>query len=380
MTKRRNVLVVLCWPDHRIFEGIARYARACGWHLSIREQIMPKHKIRWNGDGVISAVDHVLEPLVAEIRAPFVDLTLAPLDVPATRVITDSRQVGRLAAEHLLACGFETFGYCGNPRMWADSNRCKAFHDALAEAGVDHNHIVDVRRPTTRLRADWDRHRAELVEAIRELPKPIGIFSGQDATAATMIEALTEADIGVPDEVGVLGANNVSYLNDCLPVPLSSIDIGLDRLGWEAAARLDAIMDGKAPVGGDPILVPPTGVVARLSTDTIATSHAGVASALRLFRDDFQRQISAEEIRTATGLSERALYNAFVKHVGRTPAAELRRIRLEHAKWLLIETDWTVDEIARRCGYSTGANLGAAFKSVHGCSPTAHRRNTSDSQ
>ena len=69
-------------------------------------------------------------------------------------MITDSRQVGKLAAEHLLACGFETFGYFGNPRMWADANRQEAFRDALTEAGVDEGRIVDVRQPTTRLRAD----------------------------------------------------------------------------------------------------------------------------------------------------------------------------------------------------------------------------------
>ena len=72
-------------------------------------------------------------------------------------------------------------------------------------------------------------------------------------------------------------------------------------------------------------------------------------------------------------LSKRGLKKAFEKHLGRTPASELRRVRLDEAKRLLTETKDKIESIALDCGYSNSSNLSCAFRRDTGMSPRTYR-------
>ena len=52
----------------------------------------------------------------------------------------------------------------------------------------------------------------------------------------------------------------------------------------------------------------------------------------------------------------------------------LLKIRMQHAEKLLKETSLTLEEIAPRIGLRTGAQFGAAFRSVYGMTPGQFRR------
>jgi AraC-like DNA-binding protein len=51
----------------------------------------------------------------------------------------------------------------------------------------------------------------------------------------------------------------------------------------------------------------------------------------------------------------------------------LTRARLTQAARYLATSDRTVDDIARQCGYDSGAALSKAFKREHGLTPSAYR-------
>ncbi|HBZ08374.1 MAG TPA: AraC family transcriptional regulator [Bacillus bacterium] len=51
----------------------------------------------------------------------------------------------------------------------------------------------------------------------------------------------------------------------------------------------------------------------------------------------------------------------------------LHRVRIREAKRLLMETDLSMEEIARLCGYSHQTYFSAKFKQLEGCSPSAYR-------
>lgn len=59
---------------------------------------------------------------------------------------------------------------------------------------------------------------------------------------------------------------------------------------------------------------------------------------------------------------------------GVSPIAYLTRLRLEEAKRLLLETDETMEAIASRCGYETGAYFSRVFRSKEGMNPSAFRQ------
>ena len=156
-------------------------------------------------------------------------------------------------------------------------------------------------------------------------------------------------------------------------MPLSSVRTRLREVGYQAARQLDRLMNKEINNKVDPILVAPHDIVSRQSTDVLAVEHPAVATALRYIKQHYGEPITIEDIIEFTGLSKRGLEKAFEKHLGRTPASELRRVRLDQAKRLLTETFDKIDSIAHDCGYSNSSNLSCAFRRDTDMSPRAYR-------
>lgn len=74
----------------------------------------------------------------------------------------------------------------------------------------------------------------------------------------------------------------------------------------------------------------------------------------------------------AVGASERTVHDAFAE-VGSSPAAEIRRARLERSRRLLETTTLPIVEIALACGFSEATSYTRAFRREWGITPTAHR-------
>ena len=89
--------------------------------------------------------------------------------------------------------------------------------------------------------------------------------------------------------------------------------------------------------------------------------------------------ISIVEVAATLGISDRYLYNLFVKHEGISPKQYLNEIRLQNAKTLLKSTRHTVTEIATTVGFSDVLTFSRFFSRLAGISPTAYREShTSD--
>ncbi len=72
-------------------------------------------------------------------------------------------------------------------------------------------------------------------------------------------------------------------------------------------------------------------------------------------------------------LSRRSLERRFREALGRTPRAEIERLRMERARELLIETDLSVPRVAELAGFGDPWRFGATFKRLHHASPTKYR-------
>jgi AraC family transcriptional activator FtrA len=73
-------------------------------------------------------------------------------------------------------------------------------------------------------------------------------------------------------------------------------------------------------------------------------------------------------------LSPRTFARRFVEATGTTPLQWLLHQRVVHARTLLETTDLAVEEVARRCGFSTAAGLRVHFQRATGAAPNAYRR------
>lgn len=78
------------------------------------------------------------------------------------------------------------------------------------------------------------------------------------------------------------------------------------------------------------------------------------------------------------GLRRTQLNNVFKKMTGGSPMEYLFRIRMEHAKSLLRETDRKIIDIAFECGYGTSQYFSNTFKQATGVTPSEYRRHSGE--
>jgi AraC-like DNA-binding protein len=83
--------------------------------------------------------------------------------------------------------------------------------------------------------------------------------------------------------------------------------------------------------------------------------------------------VAVAQLATLAKKSTFSFTRAFAKIYGKTPAAYLRRLRLERAKEMLVRTSLPIAMIAHRLGYSDAAHFVTAFKRDAGITPRGFR-------
>ncbi|MFF6779385.1 DJ-1/PfpI family protein [Streptomyces sp. NPDC012510] len=84
--------------------------------------------------------------------------------------------------------------------------------------------------------------------------------------------------------------------------------------------------------------------------------------------------LSVENLAARARLSPRHFARAFRTETGMTPGRYVDRVRLEHARRLLEDTSYGVEEISRTCGYGTSEAMRRAFVKALGTAPAEYRR------
>jgi transcriptional regulator GlxA family with amidase domain len=90
--------------------------------------------------------------------------------------------------------------------------------------------------------------------------------------------------------------------------------------------------------------------------------------------DTIDTEHTVAELARKAQLSERTFARRFLAETGTTPHRWLSAQRVLHARQLLEQTDLSIDEIARRCGFGTAPLLRHHFTRAVGVTPTKYRR------
>jgi len=289
-------------------------------------------------------------------------------------LVTDSATIARLAAEHLLECGFKHFAYCGfqdtqlEHANWSQ-HRQASFEERIVAAGM-------ARPPSYTLAPldkNWGRERAELARWLGNLPKPVGIMACNDDCGVQVMEACKVAGLAVPETVGVIGVDNDEVVCGLADPPMSSVVVQFENAGYLAARALDHLMKRRKKVSGQ-ILVSASHVFTRRSTDTIAIENPHLARALRYIRDQAGINLSVNDVAQVTGISRRGLERLFRQHTGDSILEAIRRERTGQIARLLVETPLSIRQIADRMGFPDTQHFARYFRSTKKMSPLAWRR------
>ncbi len=177
-------------------------------------------------------------------------------------VAVDDRRGGRLAARHLVDIGRSRIAFIGGPRTLTQvKHRLRG-----AQEIVDGAPGVSLRQvETLAMDADAGRGAVEqlLTEAARE--RPDAIFAANDLVALGALQALTLAGLRVPDDVAIVGYDDIDFAASAA-IPLSSVRQPRDELGAVAADMLlELIADPSARVRD--VVLEPELVVRRSTAD-----------------------------------------------------------------------------------------------------------------
>jgi len=285
-------------------------------------------------------------------------------------VCLDEQAIARLALQHLLDTGLRhltTFRFDGAPFALA---RERAFTEGALAAGA-------------RLTPGWGSAGAALeqqmevpraiLEWLRSLPKPCGIFTSTDLWGRAVARYVRAAGFSIPEEIALVGVDNDVLECELISPPLSSVMVPWQELGKQAARLVQLALAGEAIAGGC-VRISPLSVVARRSSDVFAVSDPVVAKAVRWIRANAQRRITVTMVAAAAGGGRQRLERRFRAALDRTVHDEIRRAHVEVAKTLLETTALTLLQVARQSGFTNAALLSTAFRHEVGMPPGHYRR------
>jgi len=378
--RRVAVMLELDSPYKRhagIFAGMQRYAQEQGWESSIDEYAAetlaadPEQPPPY--DGIIARTTRKLARCAARRGVPVVNVWLSS---PAWRslpaVFPDFAAAGRLRAEHLLSRGLRCFAVVTHETDRSQQLELKAFAAAVAEAGYPCVAATVPLFPALSLK-QWRTTERTVAAWMKSWQLPIGIYAGSDLQGRMVAQMCRGRGWRVPEDVAIIaGHNEETYCEHFRPT-LSSIEFGYEQIGYEAARLLNRLMDGELPPAG-PILLPPQALIVRESTDFFAVDDKLIAAALAFIAANCHLPIGPGDVANAVATGRRTLSRHFEKHLERPIAAEIRHVRIERAKRELAQTERTIKEISRDCGFGPTMRMDEVFVRELGLTPGEYRR------
>ena len=106
-----------------------------------------------------------------------------------------------------------------------------------------------------------------------------------------------------------------------------------------------------------------------------ATAHsADIASILEYCEQNSAQELRVPDLASRMFMSVDHFASTFLREVGFTPAAYVRRLRMERAHGLLRTTQLPIEEIGTKVGYRSAAQFARAFRKAFGTSPSTVRK------
>jgi DNA-binding LacI/PurR family transcriptional regulator len=171
-------------------------------------------------------------------------------------VANDHESGARAATEHLLGLGHTTVWHvAGQAGRFETGQRIDGWSAALAAAGAEAPPVLP---------GDWSaRSGYEAGRILARMPEVTAVFTANDSTALGLLRALGERGRRVPEDVSIVGFDDVPEAAYYSP-PLTTVRQDFAAVGREALAALLGQVESGAPVSGRGRIA--TSLVVRCST------------------------------------------------------------------------------------------------------------------
>lgn len=314
----------------------------------------------WQGDGAILFRATPTELAHFRSRGQAVVLTSSEgPDCGNPRVIPDNRMIGRLAAHHLIECTLAHFAFIGRDETLYQNqeyapgfrrysrDRLEGFSGQLAEFEFAPLVHQLAGRPLWES-GSWREAQMEVIGFLRSLPLPCGIFAVDDSLAALVMNAAVVAGIRIPEQLAVIGfGNDPSYCYARYP-DLTTIAYPGRTIGRKAAELLWRQMQG-LPLETMTVAIPVGKVIPRESSNILAVADPEIKRLITYIRLHAPHDtLRVSEIAEMSRMSLSTIKTRFTAALGHGPKTEIQKVRVNHLRHLLTDTELSLEEIASK--------------------------------
>jgi len=208
------------------------------WHVDATMALEPAHPSNNVAPAAVVAI--------VDEKAPTVPTFLRQFGVPIVSVadLTVNKDVGRMQVRRLVGQGIRAIGFAAPERTDLQSlsaARLEGVRLECAKLGLKRP-IVQVV-PSSRIGAQQ-----AVAKIFSRGVRRVGICSYNDEVALALLAALSDAGIAVPEEVAVVGCDNIS-LGELSTPPLTTIAFNTDEYLDLLIDNIVAVCNGARPVG-----------------------------------------------------------------------------------------------------------------------------------
>lgn len=219
-----------------------------------------------NVDGVlVLGGGDITERVVSDLLQLACPVLLVDVHFPliqATSVLADNFGGAQAVTKYLLECGYERIACIKGPSKYPSLvERFQGYCVALIEAGIG----VDPQIVQPSISEGFPNKGYREMRALMDQGKPFdAVFCVSDRAAFGALQALQDASVRVPDELGVAGFEDVPQAAFSSP-PLTTVKMPKAAMGTMAVRQMVRMIRGESL--GEPVkIILPTGLIKRYST------------------------------------------------------------------------------------------------------------------
>jgi LacI family transcriptional regulator len=196
----------------------------------------------------------------AKIGLPVVSTLCNSDNLPTIKI--NDRLAAAEAVEHLIGLGHRKIDLLGGSGFSFGAQRIHGYYDALTAAGIerDESRIICVKQYNSEFGIYGMR---ELLLRGRDFT---AVFAGSDELAIGAIRVLKDEGLRVPEDVSVIGFDNIESSNYYIP-RLTTVHQPINEIGEQAALNLHRRISGGANTDFEIII--PHRIIIRESTRSI---------------------------------------------------------------------------------------------------------------
>ena len=278
----------------------------------------------------------------------------------------------KTVVDHFSSLDFETIGFLGTLHQPCSQEIQQLFEEECAKRKIPFwvLYITDGIKP-----GSWsmlEQEAPELREYLQKSFGSVGVYAYHDRRASLLVDYCVDMGIKVPEEVGVLGRFDTINARLCTP-ELSSVIVPAKQIGVRVIKLLVQLMAGEEELElHQEIEVREVRV--RASTVGKEDPDMMVLHARAMIREQACDGLTVNEIVETLTISRSSFEKRYRELVGVSAAQEIRAIRIETARQLLLTSKMSLEEVAKKVGFHDSRPFVVFFRREVGVTPGAFRR------